>query len=76
MGKFSVAPQEVDKLISELTAWCRVRHGRQRQLAAMLGVSEQLVSNWLARRKTPTLRHGLQIQELLKEHAKNRKRGR
>ena len=58
-----MAAQELDKLISELTSWCKAKHGRQRELAAMLGVSEQLVSNWLARRKTPTLQHGLQIQE-------------
>ena len=71
---FRVAPQMVDKLISELTAWCRAQHGRQRELAAMLGVSEQLVSNWLARRKTPTLQHGLQIQEFLKKRRKSRKK--
>jgi transcriptional regulator with XRE-family HTH domain len=57
---------------SELTAWCRARHSRQRELAALLGVSEQLVSNWLARRKTPTLQHGLQIQEILKKQRKSR----
>jgi hypothetical protein len=71
---FRMAPQEVDKLISELTTWCRGQHGRQRELAAMLGVSEQLVSNWLARRKTPTLQHGLQIQEFLKKRRKSRKK--
>jgi transcriptional regulator with XRE-family HTH domain len=62
-----MAAQELDNLISELTSWCKAKHGRQRELAAMLGVSEQLVSNWLARRKTPTLQHGLQIQQLLKK---------
>jgi transcriptional regulator with XRE-family HTH domain len=71
---FRVAPQEVDKLISGLTAWCRAQHGRQREIAAMLGVSEQLVSNWLARRKTPTLQHGLQIQEFLNKQRKSRKK--
>ena len=71
---FRVAPQQVDKLISELTTWCRAEHGRQRELAAMLGVSEQLVSNWLARRKTPTLQHGLQIQDLLRKQRKSRKK--
>ena len=71
---FRVAPQEVDKLISELTAWCRAQHGRQRELAAMLGVSEQLVSNWLARRKTPTLQHGLQIQDFLSKRKKSSKK--
>jgi predicted transcriptional regulator len=67
-----MAAQELDKLIFELTAWYRARHGRQRELAALLGISEQLVSNWLARRKTPTLQHGLQIQEILKKQRKSR----
>jgi DNA-binding transcriptional regulator YiaG len=70
----SMAAQELDSLISELTSWCKAKHGRQRELAAMLGVSEQLVSNWLARRKTPTLQHGLQIQEFLKRRGKGRKK--
>jgi hypothetical protein len=67
-----MAAQELDDLISELTSWCRAKHGRQRELAVLLGVSEQLVSNWLARRKTPTLQHGLQIQEILKKQRKSR----
>jgi transcriptional regulator with XRE-family HTH domain len=57
-----MAAQELDNLISELTSWCKAKHGRQRELAAMLGVSEQLVSNWLARRKTPTLKHGFKFR--------------
>jgi transcriptional regulator with XRE-family HTH domain len=68
-----MAAQELDNLISELISWCKAKHGRQRELAAKLGVSEQLVSNWLARRKTPTLQHGLQIQGLLKKRGKGRK---
>jgi transcriptional regulator with XRE-family HTH domain len=69
-----MAAQELERLISELTSWCKVKRGRQRELAAMLGVSEQLVSNWLARRKTPTLQRGLQIQQFLKRREKGRKK--
>jgi hypothetical protein len=52
---------------SERKSWCKAKHGRQRELAALLGVSEELVSNWLARRKTSTLQRGLEIQEFLKK---------
>jgi hypothetical protein len=52
-------------LYDELKAWCKAERGRQRQLAGTLGVSEALVSNWLARRKTPILRHWLALHSLL-----------
>jgi hypothetical protein len=41
-------PEEVEKLITELTAWCEAKYGRQTELADRLGVSRQLVANRLA----------------------------
>jgi hypothetical protein len=36
--------------VRELTAWCGAKYGRQTLLADKLGVSKQLVTNWLAGR--------------------------
>jgi transcriptional regulator with XRE-family HTH domain len=60
-------PQELDTLMTELKAWCKEEHGRQKAVAEELGVTEQLVSNWIARRKTPGLENYLKLQALLKK---------
>jgi transcriptional regulator with XRE-family HTH domain len=60
-------PEEVEKLITDLTAWCEAKYGRQTELAEKLGVSKQLVANWLARRRTPTLKHFFAIQAIIRE---------
>ncbi len=61
-------PKELDALMSELKAWCKREHGRQKALADELGVTEQLVSNWIARRKKPGLENYLKLQAFLKKH--------
>jgi hypothetical protein len=38
-------PEEVEKLIAEMAAWCEAVHGRQTELADRLGVSH--VVNWI-----------------------------
>jgi hypothetical protein len=58
-------PEELDRLIAELDAWCTSKYGRQTEIADHLGVSKQLVANWLARRRTPTLRHYFAIRTFL-----------
>ena len=59
-------PEEVDKLMSELLTWCKAKRGRGRELAAAIGVSEQVVSNWLYRRKNPSLNYWLALQAFAK----------
>jgi transcriptional regulator with XRE-family HTH domain len=66
---------EVERLIAELRAWCKAKHGRNTQIAEMLGVYRQLVSDWLSGNATPTLAAGLKLQAFLKKrrprHQKN-----
>jgi predicted transcriptional regulator len=64
--------EESKKLITELRAWCDEQFGRRAELARMLGVSRQLVSDWFAGRATPTLDAGLQIQEFLKKQRRRK----
>jgi DNA-binding transcriptional regulator YdaS (Cro superfamily) len=67
-----MAPKESEKLIADLKAWADAGYGRRADLARMLGVSPQLVSDWFAGRRQPTLEHGLQIQAFLKKQRKSR----
>ncbi|MGA8656641.1 MAG: helix-turn-helix domain-containing protein [Chthoniobacterales bacterium] len=60
-------PEELDRLMAELRTWCKANHGEQKKLAEALGISEQLLSNWIARRKTPGLQKYLALHALLNE---------
>ena len=64
--------KESEKLIAQLKAWADDKYGRGREIAEMLGVSPQLVSEWFAGRRTPTLDTGLKIQAFLKKQRKRR----
>jgi DNA-binding transcriptional regulator YiaG len=68
-------PYEVDLLMSELSQWCQQERGRQRELAAAIDVTEQVVSNWLYRRKTPSLKHWLALQAFAKKQRRSKPRG-
>ena len=50
-----MSEKELDRLISSLRAWCAEKHGRQKELAEALRVTEDTISHWLARRKRPAL---------------------
>jgi transcriptional regulator with XRE-family HTH domain len=65
-------PKELDALMAELKAWCKREHGRQKALADELGVTEQLVSNWIARRKTPGLENYLKLKAFLDKQRRRR----
>jgi hypothetical protein len=58
-----------EKLICDLQVWARAKYGRRAFLARKLGVSKQLVSFWITRKRTPRLHHGFALQSFLKEEA-------
>ena len=60
-------PEELDALMAELRAWCKNKHGRQKQLAEHLHVSEDTISHWIALRKTPGLEKYLALQAFLRK---------
>jgi len=66
-----MASKESTRLITELKDWADKKFGRRSELARMLGLSPQLVSDWFAGRKTPTLDVGLRLQEFLKKQRKS-----
>ena len=68
-------PEKLDALLDELSLWCKDEggRGRQRELAHEMGVSEPLVSSWLARRKTPTLKHYFKLRAFVTKIRHRRK---
>ena len=67
-------PEELDDLMRSLSLWCKDGRGRQKALAEEMGVSEQLVSNWLAGRKKPSLDKYLQLRAFLKTKEQRRRK--
>jgi len=67
--------QESENLIAQLKAWCDEKYGRRAEVARMIGVSRQLVSDWFAGRTTPTLDAGLKLQAFLKKQRRGKPRG-
>jgi hypothetical protein len=63
----AMPPQQLDGLMAELKAWCKAKHGRQKELAEVLHVTEDTISHWIARRKTPGLEKYLALQVFLKK---------
>jgi transcriptional regulator with XRE-family HTH domain len=67
--------KESEQLLTELKAWANAEYGRRAELARMLGVSRQLVSEWFAGRATPTWDNGMRIEELLRKLRRAKSRG-
>jgi transcriptional regulator with XRE-family HTH domain len=63
-----MASEETVKLIADLKAWADLEYGRRAELARTLGVSRQVVSDWLGGRSVPTLEKGLKLMAFLKSH--------
>ena len=75
MPKRPVDP-EVIRLLDELKAWCEEQHGRQVEVARVLGLNRQRISDWFALRTLPSLGTGLRIQSFLRtQKQKKHKRG-
>jgi transcriptional regulator with XRE-family HTH domain len=47
--------------------WCDARRGRRREVARALGVSPQLVTEWIKLRRMPRLDRALRLAELMRE---------
>jgi transcriptional regulator with XRE-family HTH domain len=58
---------ELKRLMAELAELCQV-HGRQKQVAHEMGVSEQILSNWLSGSRSPSLDSYFKIREFLRRH--------
>jgi DNA-binding XRE family transcriptional regulator len=52
--------------------WADAKYGRRTEVAQLLGVSKQLISEWFAGRSVPTWDHGLEIEAFLKKQRRRR----
>jgi transcriptional regulator with XRE-family HTH domain len=68
-----MSQEETEKLIADLKAWADAEYGRRSELARMLGVSRQRITDWLAGRKLPTLEQGLKLQAFLRRQRRSRR---
>lgn len=65
-------PARTEKLLAELKAWCDQERGRQSEVARLLGISRQTVSDWFRpeKHKQPTAEQALALLEFLKQQPK------
>jgi len=65
-----------DNLIADLKRWCDADYGRASELARILNVNRQVVSDWFARKSSPNSEVTLAIIEFLEDPEAHRKPGR
>jgi DNA-binding transcriptional regulator YiaG len=53
--------------------WCKENNVKQIELAAMLGVSTQLITEWFKGRRFPVSEEALHLQELMRTKPKRQK---
>jgi DNA-binding XRE family transcriptional regulator len=57
--------KKLNRVMTDLSAYCKLEHGRQKNIASRLGVTQQTLSNWMAGRKEPSLEKYLRILKVL-----------
>jgi DNA-binding transcriptional regulator YiaG len=55
------ASEEIKKLMRDVRSWADQSYGRRAELARILGVSKQVISDWLTGRSTPSFEKGLKL---------------
>jgi hypothetical protein len=63
---------EIEKLVSELQAWCQAKRGRNTEIAKMLGVSRQLVTDWFSRKTDPMADKLFVIRDFLRKQRRHK----
>jgi predicted transcriptional regulator len=58
---------ELRELMAEIRAWTWAKHGRSKEMAEALRVSEETVSRWVNGRKRPSLKKFFELRDFLKE---------
>jgi hypothetical protein len=66
-----MSQEETEKLMTDFKAWVDAEYGRRAEIARMLGVPRQYVTDWLSGRYTPSLEHGLRLQAFLKKRRRS-----
>jgi DNA-binding transcriptional regulator YiaG len=67
---FCGVPERTAKLLTELKTWCHTNRVKQVELAKMLGVTPQGVTEWFKGRNQPTGEQVLAMLEILKKKSR------
>jgi transcriptional regulator with XRE-family HTH domain len=67
--EFLMGSEKLKAVMDELARVCKPR-GRQKQVAKELGVSEQVLSNWINGSRIPMMKNYFKIEDFLKKHPK------
>src|SRR5258708_7501629 len=67
-----MSPKESEILMAELKSWCDERYGRRAEVADAIGVSRQIVSDWIKGRAIPNLDNGLALQAFLRKRRRRK----
>jgi transcriptional regulator with XRE-family HTH domain len=59
-------PTEYERLLAELREWCAAQYGRQKIVADYLGVTRQMVSNWINGQRQPNANDVLRLEQFVK----------
>jgi transcriptional regulator with XRE-family HTH domain len=63
----AVPEEELRELMASLRNWAWKQHGRSKEIAAALNVTEETVSRWLNGRKIPSLKSYWALQAFWKK---------
>jgi transcriptional regulator with XRE-family HTH domain len=66
-----VSEDELKRVMQALKQWAKQGHGRQKQIADAIGVTEPTLSNWIAGRKRPSLAKFFALREFLQKAKKS-----
>lgn len=65
----------VAKILAELKTWCEQEHGRQTEVAKVLGVDHRRLYDWFSGRLEPSWGVGRQIEAFLAKKKRARRSG-
>lgn len=58
-------PPKTQKLLDDLRLWCDQEYGRRSEIARLLDLGPQAITDWFAGRRQPTAEQILTVQEFL-----------
>lgn len=61
-----MAPRRTERLVNQMRAWCKTHNVKHKELAAMLGITPQGITEIFKGRNQPTGEQALAMMELLK----------
>jgi transcriptional regulator with XRE-family HTH domain len=71
-GSNQQMPPKTQKLIDELREYCDEERGRRAEIAKLIGIKRQSITDWFSGRQQPTAEQILEVQEFLDKQRRRR----